>query len=131
MILAFSTGVDSFVNPGELGPLYPFVGAEWVFVVIAFVLWLLWHVGQIRSETKEQQEACRRYDEIGLDRAMYHGGSALIATDEEWADVQAGRRAAARRAVDDPVAGGTGPTGGTAPPPPPGGTLPPEPPRRS
>jgi hypothetical protein len=100
-----STGVDSFVNPSELGPLYPFVGAEWFFVVIAFLLWFLWHMGQIRAETREENEGCELYDQIGLDRAMHHGGSALIATEEEWAQV----RPAGRPAPPPPGSTGTPP----------------------
>jgi hypothetical protein len=79
-----STGVDSFTRPGELGPLYPFPDADWVFVLIALVLWLGWHVLQIRGETRENREAEALYDRIGLDRVMFHGGSGLIATDAEW-----------------------------------------------
>lgn len=84
-MFAVSTGVDQFVNPETLGPLYPFVGAEVVLFGVAFFLWLAWHFLQARGETREHREACALYDEIGLDRAMYHGGSALMATDSEWA----------------------------------------------
>jgi hypothetical protein len=83
-MLGVSTGLESFLNPDEIGVLYPFPGGEFLFFVVAFVLWLLWHVLQIRSETRENRDAREFYAEIGLDRAMYHGGSALIATEEEW-----------------------------------------------
>jgi hypothetical protein len=83
-MLAVSTGVDSFVKPGELGPLYPFVGTEMILFGVALFLWLAWHFLQARGETREHREACALYDEIGLDRAMHHGGSALMATEEEW-----------------------------------------------
>lgn len=87
-LFAVSTGVDSFAKPDEIGPLYPFVGAEWLFVVVSVALLLLWHVAQGKGETKENRDAVQMYDEIGLDRAMFHGGSALIATDEEWLEAQ-------------------------------------------
>ena len=83
-MLAVSTGVDSFVKPGELGPLYPFVGTEMILFGVAFFLWLAWHFLQARGETREHREACALYDEIGLDRVMHHGGTALIASEEEW-----------------------------------------------
>ncbi len=83
-MLAVSTGVDSFVKPGELGPLYPFVGTEMILFGVAFFLWLAWHFLQARGETREHREACALYDEIGLDRAMHYGGSALLASEEEW-----------------------------------------------
>ncbi len=88
MTLAFSTGLDSFQNPSEIGPMYPFQDLEWLFVVIAVVLWLLWHALQIRGETAEEHEAVRAYEAIGLDRAMYHGATGLVATDEEWEEAQ-------------------------------------------
>ena len=85
MMLAVSTGLDSFSNPKDIGAMYPFVGQEWVFIAIAVLLWLAWHVLQNRGESSEHASAARLYDELGLDRAMLHGGSALIATEEEWA----------------------------------------------
>jgi hypothetical protein len=88
MISAVSTGLDSFRNPQDIGPMYPFVGQEWLFVVIAVLVWIGWHVLQNRGETSEEREAVEMYERIGLDRAMFHGGSALIATDEEWAEEQ-------------------------------------------
>lgn len=82
--LAVSTGLDSFGNPEEIGPMYPFVGLEWLFVVIAVVLWLGWHVLQARAETREERRAVEKYERLGIDRVMYHGASALAVTDEEW-----------------------------------------------
>ena len=85
MMVAVSTGLDSFSNPKDIGAMYPFVGQEWVFVSIAALMWLAWHVLQNRGESSEHADAARMYDELGLDRAMLHGGSGLIATEEEWA----------------------------------------------
>jgi hypothetical protein len=126
MILGFSTGLDSFSNPVDIGPMYPFVGAEWLFVVIGVVLWLLWHVGQIKSETRENMESAAACEELGLERVMYHGGSALVATDQEWAE-------AARHGYPGASGAGVGvrpdPSAGVGPPPPtaPGPSAPPEP----
>lgn len=105
-MLAVSTGVDQFVNPETLGPLYPFVGTEVVLFGVAFFLWLAWHFLQARGETHEHREACALYDEIGLDRAMHHGGSALMPTDSEWArQSRHGSQSGARR-VTGPETGG-------------------------
>ena len=84
-VLAFSTGLDSFSNPSEIGPLYPFVGYEWLFVVAGVVLWILWHVAQIRMENRDNARAVETYERIGLDRVMFYGGSADVPSDEEWA----------------------------------------------
>lgn len=99
-VLGFSTGLDSFSNPGEIGPMYPFVGAEWLFVLVAVVLWLLWHVAQIMLENRDNERAVQTYERIGLDRVMFYGGSADVPSDEEWA-----RREEQRRRVQTPSAG--------------------------
>ena len=99
-ILGVSTGLDSFSNPSEIGPLYPFVGAEWFFVLLAVVLWLLWHVLQIRLENRDNERAVQTYERIGLDRVMFYGGSADVPSDEEWE-----RREEQRRRVQTPSAG--------------------------
>ncbi len=83
--LAVSTGLDSFSNPSEIGPLYPFVGAEWLFLVVGVVLWIGWHVLQIRMENRDNARAVETYERIGLDRVMFYGGSADVPSDEEWA----------------------------------------------
>lgn len=94
MTLAVTTGLDSFLNPQDIGPMYPFVGAEvWLYFVVGVILWLGWHALQITGETREEDDARQMYQEIGLDRAMFHGGSALIATDEEWREAERGRPA--------------------------------------
>jgi hypothetical protein len=103
MTFAVSTGLDSFSNPQDLGPLYPFEGAEWLFVVIAVLLWLGWTFLQNRGETSQEREAVEYYEHIGLGRAMFHGGSALIATDEEWAE-ELRRRGAGERPPPPPAA---------------------------
>ena len=99
-ILGFSTGLDSFSNPSEIGPMYPFVGAEWFFVLLGVVLWLLWHVGQVRLENRDNDRAVHTYERIGLDRVMFYGGSADVPSDEEWE-----RREEQRRRVQTPSAG--------------------------
>jgi hypothetical protein len=88
MTLAFSTGLDSFLDPSKIGAMYPFQDLEWLFVLIGVLMWLGWHALQIRGETREEQEAVQAYETIGLDRAMYHGATGLVATDEEWDEAQ-------------------------------------------
>ena len=36
-------------NIADIGPIYPFVGAEWLFVLIGVVYWIVWHVRQIKQ----------------------------------------------------------------------------------
>ena len=125
MIVAFSTGLDSFMNPSEIGPMYPFADAEWLFVLIAVLLWLLWHAGQISGETREERESAAACEELGLERVMYHGGSALVATDQEWEEAA---RHGYPGAMGRPGAGATHETGSGIGPPQPSGPGPSAPP---
>jgi hypothetical protein len=74
-----STGLDSFSNPDSIGPLYPFVGWEVPLVAVGVVVWIGWHVVQTRAESRAYRKAVELYEEIGLDRAMHHGGGGHIA----------------------------------------------------
>lgn len=86
MILAVSTGLDSFTMPTEIGPLYPFSGqaGRVLIVIVAAVLWLLWHIIQARGEIGDNRRAVETYERIGLDRVMFYAGSADVPSDEEW-----------------------------------------------
>ena len=35
---------------------YPFVGTEWLWLLIAVGFWIIWHVRQSASETEENDE---------------------------------------------------------------------------
>jgi hypothetical protein len=43
------------LNAGET-VVYPFVGTEWLWLLIAVVFWITWHVRQSASETEENDE---------------------------------------------------------------------------
>jgi len=101
-----NTGPDSSSNPEDIGALYPFVGIEVALVVIAFALWIAWHVAQTKEENREYVKALELYEQIGLERAMRHGGGAHI--DHGEPAVRTG-------------AGGPGTTGRAEPAPPPRG----------
>ncbi|NKB64550.1 MAG: hypothetical protein GKR95_21320 [Gammaproteobacteria bacterium] len=51
-----STGIEAWKNLSEIGPIYPFVGTEVVLVVIAVVIWLVWHAAQISAEKVHHEE---------------------------------------------------------------------------
>jgi len=42
-----------------VGPLYPFVGSEMVLVLIALVFWIVWHIMQIRMESRQYDDEVR------------------------------------------------------------------------
>ena len=43
------------LNAGET-VVYPFVGTEWLWLLIAVVFWIAWHVKSSASETEENQK---------------------------------------------------------------------------
>ena len=43
----------------DLGPLYPFVGLEGFMVLLAFIVWIGWHVLQVRAEKKQHDDQAR------------------------------------------------------------------------
>ena len=43
-------------NMIDIGPLYPFVGSEFLLWIIALVIWLAWHYWQSRIERKEYDD---------------------------------------------------------------------------
>lgn len=54
----------------DIGPLYPFVGSELFMVVAAAVLWLAWHLFQLKVEANEyEEEAARLRGSDALERA--------------------------------------------------------------
>ena len=39
-----------------IGPIYPFVGLEALFVILAFVIWIGWHIWQFRMENANYRD---------------------------------------------------------------------------
>ena len=58
-----TTPVETWAtNLAEIGPIYPFVGSEWLMVLLGFVAWIGWHVWQIRAEKREEEDTLRKLD---------------------------------------------------------------------
>ena len=55
------TGLQSFSNPADIGPIYPFVGMEVPLAIIGFILWIAWHVVTARGENQQWDELDDRY----------------------------------------------------------------------
>ncbi len=77
-----STGLSSYGNIQEIGPLYPGVGLEWLMVIVLFALWILWHLFQISAEEQEYREALKLYEQVGMERAMHHSTGEIARQDE-------------------------------------------------
>ena len=59
-----STGIESWSSIKYMGAIYPFVGSEVLFIVIAVVIWIVWQVWQFRSENRTYEEQTRNCKEI-------------------------------------------------------------------
>jgi hypothetical protein len=58
-------------NMMDLGPLYPFVGSEGLMVAVLVVLWVAWHVAQMRGENRELENRQRQFkDSAQLQKAV-------------------------------------------------------------
>ena len=45
----------------DIGPLYPFVGTEWIWYIAGLVFWIWWHVVQTKRESKVYEEEIKRF----------------------------------------------------------------------
>ena len=42
------------------GQIYPFVGTEWLWLTIAIVFWIWWHISTGAGEAAEQEKLARK-----------------------------------------------------------------------
>ena len=51
----------ALADPEKLGgAIYPMVGSEWLWLIVAVVFWLAWHFKTSAAETEEQAELASR-----------------------------------------------------------------------
>ena len=63
--------IDSWAgNPLEVGPIYPWVGAEVVLFLIGLALWVGWMVWQIKSEADVYSREARRLRKRDVDEVV-------------------------------------------------------------
>jgi hypothetical protein len=43
----------------DIGPIYPFVGSEMLMVILLIVVWVGWHIVQIRMENRQMDNETR------------------------------------------------------------------------
>ena len=57
-----TTGIESWaVDLKDVGAIYPFQGAEGLFVIVGVVLWIGWHVLQMRAENKDYEDQIGKF----------------------------------------------------------------------
>jgi hypothetical protein len=49
------------VDLANTGAVYPWQGAELIMVIVGVLLWILWHIIQLREEKAEYAEDIRKY----------------------------------------------------------------------
>ena len=55
----------------DVGPLYPFVGTEMLWVVLGFVVWIVWHIWQARMESSNYNDDLATLKKNGnMERAL-------------------------------------------------------------
>lgn len=61
-----NTGLGSFADPASIGPMYPFVGSEWLLTLILLVAWVAWQIYFTMAEDREFAKAAKLYRDKGL-----------------------------------------------------------------
>lgn len=67
-----TTGIESWaVDLKDVGAIYPLQGLEGLFVIIGVVLWLGWHVMQMRAEKADYDNTVSRHgDDASVNEAL-------------------------------------------------------------
>ncbi len=67
-----TTLVDSWaVDLADVGPIYPMVGTEVFLWIIGMAAWIIWHIWQVRHESKAYEEEMQILRKEGnVDRAL-------------------------------------------------------------
>ena len=49
------------VDLAQVGPIYPWVGTEVLMFIVSVVLWLVWHIWQVRFESNTYKEDIEKH----------------------------------------------------------------------
>ena len=55
-----TTDVDAATEGVQVADIYPMVGTEWMWLTVAIVFWLWFHISQGTGEAEEQQKLARK-----------------------------------------------------------------------
>ena len=57
-----TTQVETWATDlGQVGPIYPWVGAEAIMFIAAVVLWLAWHFWQVKFESDTYRDEMEKH----------------------------------------------------------------------
>ncbi len=69
-----TTGLQSWATDlKDVGAIYPFQGYEGLMVAIGVILWLVWHVWQIRHEKEVYRSKIERFGDSGTVKGAING----------------------------------------------------------
>ena len=69
-----TTGIENWaVDLKDVGAIYPFQGAEGLFVIVGVALWLTWHILQIRSEKQDYEDIVQKHGDDATIREALEG----------------------------------------------------------
>lgn len=57
--------VDNWINVDTLGPIYPFVGTEFLLVLLGLAFWIIWHIWQMNTESAEFKDDIEKINQQG------------------------------------------------------------------
>ena len=58
--------IDSWTaQPETLGPIYPFLGWEWLMILMVAAFWIGWTVWQLRTESEEYARTAQAVRDTG------------------------------------------------------------------
>ena len=67
-----TTPIDTWaVDLADVTVIYPWVGTETIMVWVAVILWIVWHVWQVRHENAEYKAKIEKHgDQATIDEAI-------------------------------------------------------------
>ncbi len=62
MLTTWAADVTTWaVDLKDVGAVYPWQGAEFIMVIVAVALWIIWHIWQIGHENQAYQDEIEKY----------------------------------------------------------------------
>jgi hypothetical protein len=58
-------------NVADIGPIYPWVGGEWIMAIVLLVIWVVWHIWQFSMENRNYEDDLQTLRREGnMERAL-------------------------------------------------------------
>ena len=57
--------IENWVDIDVYGPIYPFVGTEFMLALVGIAFWIIWHIWQLKAESKEFEDEIEKINQRG------------------------------------------------------------------